>query len=193
MGEREKDREHGRVDLRALDLAAGAGTRLDLEVAPEDVSVGGQRYAVRPVPVPVRVDLSLSPSGWLFRLRFAASVAGPCVRCLAEARVALEIDTREFAASARPPGAPFDDDLDSEYVASERLDVTTWARDAIVEVLPDVIVCREDCAGLCPTCGADLNAGACGCPDEAPIDPRWGPLAALADRLPEDPGGSTAG
>ena len=204
--------ERGLVDLRALDLASGAGTRLDLEVPVEALSIAGQDYAVFAGPagsggagagqavqgvLPVRLDVSRSPSGWLFRLRLSAEVRGPCFRCLGDARVPLAIDTREFAATGRGENAPFDEDLDSEYLQGERLDVAAWARDAVVEALPDVIACRDDCAGICPTCGADLNAGPCDCPPAVETDPRWGPLAALAERLEGEgegrEGGGTGG
>lgn len=177
----------GLVDLRALDLASGAGTRLELEAAVDDLSIAGQTYRIGGgEPVPFRLDMSRSPSGWLFRLRLSTHVAGPCFRCLADARVPLDVDTREFAATGREDDAAFDEDLDSEYLHGERLDAPTWVRDAVVEALPDVITCRDDCAGICPTCGADLNAGPCDCPGADATDPRWGPLAALAERLHED-------
>ena len=195
--------ERGLVDLRALDLASGAGTRLDLEVPVEGLSIAGQGYSLLAGEgsgegvLPVRLDVSRSPSGWLFRLRLAAEVTGPCFRCLGDARVPLVIDTREFAATGRGESAPFDEDLDSEYLEGERLDVAAWTRDAVAEALPDVIACREDCAGICPTCGADLNAGPCDCPPVVEADPRWGPLAALAERLEAEgegrEGGGTGG
>ncbi len=45
-----------------------------------------------------------------------------------------------------------------------------------------MILCREDCAGLCPSCGANLNAGACDCPPPSP-DSRWDALRDVADRM----------
>ncbi|MFZ9580934.1 MAG: YceD family protein [Ilumatobacteraceae bacterium] len=50
--------------------------------------------------------------------------------------------------------------------------------------MPDSPVCRPDCAGLCPACGADRNGGDCGCRIETP-DPRWAGLDAIRDQLPE--------
>ncbi|MEW6582060.1 MAG: DUF177 domain-containing protein [Actinomycetota bacterium] len=188
-----QDRDPVVVDLRALDVASGAGRRIDLDVPVDDLSIAGQAYRVTPGEVPVRLDVSRSPSGWLFRLRLAAEVHGPCFRCLGDARVPLAIDTREFAATGRTEDAPFDEDLDSEYLEGERLHVATWARDAIVEAIPDVITCRADCAGICPTCGADLNAGPCGCPPAPAGDPRWGPLAGLAERLRAEEEGDEEG
>ena len=64
----------------------------------------------------------------------------------------------------------------------DRLDLSGWARDLIGLSLPDKILCRTDCAGLCPVCGKDLNKE----PHdhgEAEPDSRWAPLAELRDRL----------
>jgi uncharacterized protein len=61
--------------------------------------------------------------------------------------------------------------------ADEQLDIHGWVRDAFALTLPAQVLCREDCAGLCPQCGVNLNDQ----PDhehEAEPDPRW---AALRD------------
>jgi uncharacterized protein len=129
------------------------------------------------------VDASLSASGRLFRLRLGLELAGPCWRCLEEARTRVAVDTREFAASRRQPGAPFDEDLDCAYLDGDRLDLAGWARDAVVAELPPAILCEPGCEGLCPSCGARRAAGPCGCAAPADGDPRWGPLADLAARL----------
>ena len=60
-----------------------------------------------------------------------------------------------------------------------------WTRDAVAEAVPATLLCREDCAGLCPQCGADLNAGPCGCEQEE-HDPRWDALKSVAERLSGD-------
>ena len=77
---------------------------------------------------------------------------------------------------------PDDDELRSPYVADEKLDLSSWARDAIVLELPEKILCRADCAGLCPVCGKNLNDE----PhqhEEDSSDPRWSVLESLRDRL----------
>jgi uncharacterized protein len=177
----------GTIDLRALELSPGAGADVRLPVPVEPMQLGGQPYRVDPEAPDARVDVSSSASGRAFRLRSAAALVGPCFRCLEEARSPLRVDAREFAAANRPPGAPFDEDLDCAYLERERLDVSAWLRDALAEEMPAAILCREDCPGLCPTCGASLAAGPCGCPPAAP-DPRWDALAALAARLDDAEG-----
>src|SRR5918998_1548952 len=86
-------------------------------------------------------------------LHFEARLHGPCYRCLADAVLDVPISAREYQATS--PGES--EELRTPYVANDQLDLSAWARDALVLALPDKILCREDCAGLCPVCGADLN------------------------------------
>ena len=64
------------------------------------------------------------------------------------------------------------------------LDLRPTIREELILSAPAYLLCREDCRGLCPGCGQDLNLGSCTCPSSR--DPRWGALDALRDRLPED-------
>jgi uncharacterized protein len=171
------------IDLRSFDLVSGSGTRREIEVPAAGLIIAAQRYVVDPARPAVVVDLSRSASGWFFRLRLSAEAVGPCSRCLEEARIPVEVDAREFAAAGREPDAEFDEDFDCEYLTADRLDVTSWVRDCVAESLPTVVVCRPDCRGICPTCGANLNEGDCECPKEPEIDPRWAGLTALAEQL----------
>lgn len=173
------------VDLRALGLAPGAATRLRVTVPPVELRIGGQDYRTDPAAPEVDLEVSRSYSGLHLRLRTAVELVGPCMRCVEEARVPLDVDAEEFAADDRPDDAVFDEDLDSAYVEGDRLDLALWARDSIAEVVPVTILCREDCAGLCPTCGADLNVAPCDCAVEE-TDSRWDALRGLADRLAKD-------
>jgi uncharacterized protein len=98
-------------------------------------------------------------------------VTGPCVRCLGAAQPAFQVDAREVD---QPNGG---DELDSPYVADEELDLRAWARDALALALPAQIVCRDECAGLCPVCGENLNDN----PHEHEREPdsRWAKLREL--------------
>jgi uncharacterized protein len=90
----------------------------------------------------------------------------------------LPIAGREYQAT-NPDGA---EELTTQYVADDRLDLSGWARDASALELPDKILCRPDCAGLCPVCGRNLNDEP-HTHDEELVDPRWSGLAELRDRL----------
>ena len=92
--------------------------------------------------------------------------------------IPVAIDAREYQADHPEPGAEADEVCD--YLHGDELDVASWAADAIVLSMPHKILCREDCRGLCPSCGANLNDGPCQCPPPEPDD-RWGPLRSLLE------------
>jgi uncharacterized protein len=164
--------------LRSIRLRPGEEHREEQEVALEPLWLGGQRYL--PVPEKVRAELAIAKasSGTVFELRFRTRLHGPCYRCLADAVVDVEIAGREYQATS-PEGA---DELETPYVENDQLDLSGWARDALVLELPDKILCRSDCAGLCPVCGRDLNLEPHVHEDEEP-DSRWAALSELKDRL----------
>ena len=164
--------------LRSIRLRPGEEHREEQEVALEPLWLGGQRYL--PVPEKVRAELAIAKasSGTVFELRFRTRLHGPCYRCLADAVVDVEIGGREYQATS-PEGA---DELETPYVENDQLDLSGWARDALVLELPDKILCRPDCAGLCPVCGRDLNLEPHVHEDEEP-DSRWAALSELKDRL----------
>ncbi len=114
--------------------------------------------------------------GYALRLHFAAALEGPCMRCLGEAAPLVEVDAREVD---RPGGG---DELSSPYVQEEVLDLGAWARDAFALNAPVRVLCREECAGLCAVCAANLNdvdpAGPAHSHEREP-DPRWAKLREL--------------
>ncbi len=165
-------------NLRNAKLRPGEQSRDVLEVELEPLELGGQRY----VPVPERPEavlaLTQTSSGLVLELELDVRVLGPCVRCLADAGLDVRVAAREYQASS--PGES--DELTTPYIEDTRLDLSAWAHDAVALALPDKILCREDCAGLCPVCGKDLNRE----PHEhegEEADPRWAALAELRDRL----------
>ena len=83
----------------------------------------------------------------------------------------ISIDSREVD---QPGGG---EDLQSPYVDGDLLDVHAWARDALALDLPATIVCKDDCAGLCPVCGENLNERPH--EHEKPVDARWAKLSEL--------------
>ena len=86
-----------------------------------------------------------------------------CDRCLTE--------------STREQVHDFEEEFDKSEAVDELLDVTELLRDELLAGQPMKNLCREDCKGLCPVCGANLNEGECGC-EKFFVDPR---LAALKD------------
>jgi uncharacterized protein len=144
--------EAGVIDLGQLALSHGQARRLDLDLRLEPVALGGQTYESEGRAAPARLDVSRTSTGHALRLRLHPRLSGPCVRCLEEASLPLEIDVREVDQPASG-----DEELNSPYVDEGRLDVERWANDAVVLTLPAQPLCRPDCAGLCPVCGESLN------------------------------------
>jgi uncharacterized protein len=160
-------------DLAALGLSSGEGRRLDLHVHLEPFDFGGERYEVTPALIPVRLEVSRTMhSGWALRLRFGVELHGPCMRCLEPASPAFQVDAREVD---QPGGG---EELSSPYVKDGELDLAGWARDALALTLPAQIACRDDCAGLCPQCGVNLNEDPQHAHEREP-DPRWAKLSEL--------------
>ena len=165
-------------NLRSVKLRSGEEFRdaIELELAP--LEYGGQRYIPVPEKVPAELVLSRATTGTVFALRFGARLYGPCYRCLGDAVLDVPVNAREYQATS-----PADDDeLRTPYLADEKLDLEAWARDAIALELPEQILCRLDCKGLCPVCGKDLNVE----PhehEEERVDSRWAALAELRDKL----------
>ena len=161
-------------DLGGLRLSAGEGRSLELHIGFDPFLLAGERYLVQPALSPGRLDISRTTgAGYALRLRFQATLVGPCMRCLEPASPVFAVDAREIS----QPGET--DQLSSPYVERGVLDLQAWARDALALTLPATLLCREDCAGLCPVCGADLNAAGSGHRHDREPDPRWAKLSEL--------------
>jgi uncharacterized protein len=162
-------------DLRRLRLRPGEEHREAVELELPVFEFGGQRYLPVPEQVAAELAVTRAVTGTVFMLAFTTRLHGPCYRCLGDAVLEVPIHAREYQASS-----PDDDELRTPYLVDDRLDVSTWARDAVALALPDKILCRPDCAGLCPECGESLNDK----PhqhEETTTDPRWAALEALRE------------
>jgi uncharacterized protein len=162
------------LDLDSLNLSPGGGTRVDADVRVAAIRLAGAEYSVASGSVEARLDVSRTTSGFAFRLRFEAPLEGPCMRCLAEAHPLVQVDSREV----EQPGEA--EELHTPYLEEGELELVGWVRDALLLALPPRLLCRDDCRGLCPVCGADLNVAD---PDEhrhdAGGDPRWAKLGEI--------------
>jgi uncharacterized protein len=163
--------------LRQVKLRPGEQYRDELEVELPAFAFGGQRYVPVPEKVPAAFEITRANTGTLFTLAFTARLFGPCYRCLGDAVLEVPISAREYQDEN-----PEDEQMTTPYVVGNNLEVSQWARDAVALALPDKILCRPDCAGLCGVCGKNLN-------DEPHVheeehgDPRWAALESLRDQV----------
>ena len=123
---------------------------------------------------PLRVEGSISNNGKALRLR--ANAAGrmttDCARCTKEITVPVEFEITENLMQGEGEAAGDEDVILFKDTVIELDDIVL---DNFLMNVEGKYLCSEDCKGLCPTCGADLNKGECGCSKEN-IDPRWSQL-----------------
>lgn len=132
------------------------------------------------------MELTVLPvdEGWLLRGRIAARVILPCIRCTADIPVTIDERFEDYIqqpdeGEALPENdfAEGDDHLLLEH-GTLMLDLEAIAWEQFALALPPTPLCRPDCRGLCPHCGADLNKGPCSCPAEEG-DPRLAVLRGI--------------
>lgn len=161
------------IDVRSLIDRPGATRSLDrLVPAPGDLPDELTRLTG---PVSIRARIDSVVDGLLVGGTVAAPVRLACSRCLAEWNDTVRSDITELF-TAGDAGAT--DDVEVGYdIVDATIDLDVMIRDALAGAMPVRPLCTTDCAGLCPTCGTDLNQRGCDGHPARP-DQRW---AALAD------------
>jgi uncharacterized protein len=160
-----------------IDLAAVREGPVDTgaEVAADDPLVVGTGITLAS-PLVVTGRLSTAGEGkYYWQARLVAVVRSECRRCLTPVRVPLSQSLGLVFVTEAEAG-----EEDDCYVVPARattLDLSRAVREELILAVPQFVECRDDCRGLCPRCGADLNAGPCSCRPET--DPRWAALTKL--------------
>lgn len=131
---------------------------------------------------PIKLFLNLRRSGRIVILRsqLEMTVKWVCARCLDSFMRTMKA---EFTTTLRPkPDRPLAqeveltrEDLETEFYEGEEIDLTNLLQDQVLLTLPPKVLCKEDCRGLCPKCGKNLNREVCQCAEED-LDPRWAAL-----------------
>lgn len=177
------------LDTRELGRRPGSLRQVSRQVpAPADLGIEVLR-----VPEGSQVDLDLRleavMEGVLVTGTARAGLEGECVRCLEPISDDVEVDLQELYVYPDQRLSEEEDD-DVSTLEDDLLDLEPLLRDAVVLALPFQPMCEDDCPGLCPECGARLVED----PEhshEAPIDPRWAGLTALA-QTDDQPTGSSS-
>jgi uncharacterized protein len=160
----------------------GASTVVDGSFELERLQVGAEEFVLRE---PVRFSVTLTNTGTsvIGMGRVVAAVSATCSRCLCE--FPTEIDAEVDGFYVRPgaeEGVPEEQEV--EYIDGEGIiDILPSMMAALVLEAPFAPLHDEECAGLCVSCGADLNEGPCGCDADTEVA---GPFAALKTLLPPD-------
>ena len=143
-----------RFDLRTLRVADGSETWRRLPVDVEPFVFGGLEYTLAGGGAEALLTVSRVGDRLTLTLELEADVLGLCQRCLGDADVRVAARGLEYSHHGDSEG----DEEDEGYVAGYVVDLERWTRDLVADAFPQKVLCRDDCRGLCPVCGADLNA-----------------------------------
>ncbi len=140
-----------KIDVSSV-LAAGRELEIDGRV--ELASFGGWSFSA---PAVVAIVVRRLDRGLELRGTIDARYAGLCDRCLEDVEKPLQIEVAEqFAPGSDPFGA-------GNVLAGDELDVGDLVRQLIDAAFPMITLCRDECRGLCPSCGRSRNGDACDC------------------------------
>ena len=131
-------------------------------------------------PVSWSADITNTGDAFLIAGTAKADAVVGCARCLEDARYTLCGEIEGYLLTGEESQAPEDmDDDEFDVLGSDRvLDMEPHLAAALLMEVPLIPLCDEDCKGLCPTCGANLNEGPCGCDDRKVDD--MNPFSVLA-------------
>ncbi len=156
-------------------LKASIGSTRDYEVD-GIVDIEGSNSTVQGEIRLTRTDRGILAKGILH-----TEIELTCSRCLSLFNCPLTLNIEEEYSPTTDivtgiplplPDEPGSFTIDEHHI----LDLTEAIRQYAILAIPMKPLCQEDCAGLCPTCGANLNQAPCNCPPQ-PVDPRWSELS----------------
>jgi uncharacterized protein len=139
----------------------------------DPISYQGSVYRFRSA-VALETEYFYTGSHIEFRGNFKTTLEAECARCLKETAYPVDLDFEELFSKNDPESYEF---------TGETVSLNRMVEDVILLNLPGKFLCKEDCRGLCTSCGADLNEGDCGCGEEAGRENS--PFAALQKLLDE--------
>ena len=166
----------------------------DINLAPGKIDYGEDVTQVGDLAVEGRAELIEEHRGpreivpdIRLRAKYEGNAQVACARCLEPVEHALKGD---FDLIFRPLGVDSGssehsitaDETEIGYYHKSGLELEDVLREQVLLSLPAKTLCRQDCKGLCPRCGLNLNSEVCSC-DTAPVDPRWSALSDLGSRL----------
>lgn len=165
--------------VNSLELLRRPGSEklIVVDVPPADVDLGDEERLVADSQVSVQLTCESTTDAVVVSGVVEVSTRGVCRRCLREVEGELSIGVHETYQETRT-------DPDAFPIENDQIDLRPMIRESILLDVPEAPLCRPDCPGLCPVCGADLSTESCSCELET-LDPRWSVLSELRDSLPE--------
>lgn len=144
----------------------------------------GYNYEAKVAPIDFQIKASPLKSGCSLSCSFSYSATLPCARCLEEVTVSgetffvVELRQKSSIAEMVEEVDIEDEEIDEIFLDGDTFETKELVTEQLFLLLPERVLCKENCKGICPKCGANRNAADCKCPDS--VDPRWEPLSKLS-------------
>ena len=169
------------VDLSSIIKITGAKIALDDTVGIETAEFLGETYSFNE-PLKINGEIFNNGKSLTLKARVMGKMQTECARCLKPIEVDVDFDIHELLSRAEDGASEDDDVILFDGYEIELDDIVT---DHFLMNISGRYLCTEECKGLCPKCGHDLNEGDCGC-DREYIDPRWQALADILNQQKDE-------
>lgn len=171
-----------KIDVSSILKVTGARVGIDCTVDLANADFLGESYTFEE-PLAVKGEIYNNGQTLTLEARVTGKMITECARCLDEVHADVDFDIEEYLARADEGEAQDKEDL--ILFDGHEVELDGIIRDRFLMNLSGRYLCREECKGLCPVCGHNLNEGDCGC-DREYIDPRWQALADIMKAQQED-------
>lgn len=177
----ERSAEKSPLVLNLDELEEGI-TRLNFQVGAEEIELSDAYFSF-PRPFQVELDVHRTFENFTVNGRIRCCIKGECCRCLIDVEQPLEAPLKLLFQRKQATDEELEalaEEVEVEIISPgiQELDLTSRLLETIAVELPVRVYCKEDCKGLCPSCGHDLNEGACSC-GKGETDPRWAALKGI--------------
>lgn len=168
------------IDISGILLSDGESRYYDIELGPDDVGLEDGKQLLSGISISLHI---YNEDGYLHvKGHTEVALTAPCDRCLTETKVTFPVNIDEEY-EIRGNLITLDDDA-APYFTGESLDAEKLLHDSVLSSMPSKVLCKEDCKGLCPVCGQNLNERDCGC-DRTVGDPRMEKFKELFEKFKE--------
>lgn len=168
------------IDISGILLSDGESGYYDIKLDSLEFELGPGRRLESGISINLHI---YNEDGYIHvKGHTEATLLAPCDRCLVETKVIVPVDLDEEY-KIRGRLIDLDDDA-APYFTGESLDAEKLLHDSVLSSMPVKVLCKEDCKGLCPICGQNLNERDCGC-DRTVGDPRMEKFKELFEKFKE--------
>ena len=161
------------IDLKSVFNTEGLSVDINADVDFSDIDISGEF----PFKSPAKVIGRIYNRSGIVRIDASSSLiySGPCDRCACDIKKEINIPIEHVLVTE------LSDEENDELILLEgyEFNLDNFVREDVLLNLPLKFLCKDDCKGLCPICGKNLNEGKCGCKKE--VDPRLEALKQLLD------------